>query len=141
MRHSSITHGYLLAGMSVLLTSVAQLSMKWGMSHLPLLNSDIYFSIQNFFQFLNDAEMELLFVGFGIFAYVLSMFCWLLALGRLPLNKAYPLLSISYVLVYIATVSLPWFNQAFSLTQCGGVILITFGVLLTVSSPSKIKNA
>lgn len=141
MKSSSIMRGYVLAGMSVLLTSVAQLSMKWGMSHLPPLDSNIYFSARNFFQFLNDAEAELLFVGFGILAYVLSMFCWLLALGQLPLNKAYPLLSISYVLVYIATVSLPWFNQAFSLTQCGGVILITFGVLLTVSSPSKIKNA
>jgi undecaprenyl phosphate-alpha-L-ara4N flippase subunit ArnF len=114
--------------------------MKWGMSHLPLLSSNIFSSAHNFFQFLSDASIELLFVGVGICAYILSMFFWLLALGQMPLSKAYPLLSISYVLVYVATVVLPWFNQAFSLAQCGGVILITIGVLLILSSPSRIKS-
>lgn len=109
------------------------------MSNLPLMDG-IYFSVQRFIEFLSAARIELLFVGFGIFAYALSMLCWLLALGQLPLNKAYPLLSISYVLVFVATVSLPWFNQSFSWMQCGGVILITFGVLLTVSAPLKVKN-
>lgn len=109
------------------------------MSNLPLTDS-IYLSVQRFIEFLSAARIELLFVGFGIFAYALSMLCWLLALGQLPLNKAYPLLSISYVLVFVATVSLPWFNQSFSWMQCGGVILIAFGVILTVSAPLKVKN-
>ena len=141
MKNSLRTRGYFLAAMSVILASFAQLSMKWGMSHLPQPDAGTFVGMQNFFSYLNDAKMELLFVSLGIFAYAMSMLLWLLTLGLLPLNKAYPLLSVSYVLVYIATVILPWFNQAFSLAQCGGVILITFGVLLIVSSPSRTKSA
>ncbi|MFG7416369.1 hypothetical protein ACG00L_27290, partial [Klebsiella pneumoniae] len=37
---------------------------------------------------------------FGLLGYLLSMVCWYFALHRLPLSKAYALLSLSYILVW-----------------------------------------
>lgn len=130
---SSLSRGYFFAGISVVLASLAQLSMKWGMSHLPPFIGNILA-----LQFWYESGPALLFVSSGVIAYILSMLCWLQTLQRLPLNKAYPMLSISYALVYILSVSLPWFHQRFSVAQCLGVALITLGVVLTLSSPLKL---
>jgi len=58
------------------------------------------------------------------------MLCWMLALRHLPLNRLYPLLSLSYVLVWLAAVSLPVFNEPFRWSSLAGVILIMLGLLL-----------
>ena len=132
MNTLSVRQGYFLAGASVLLVTLAQLNMKWGMSHLPLLNDNVLT-----FQFWWDTKVAVLLVAIGIFFYLLSMLCWLQALTALPLNKAYPLLSISYALVYLATLCLPWFQEAFSLSQSLGVVLITAGVVIVVKAPAQ----
>ncbi len=62
-------------------------------------------------------------VSLAIFAYALSMLCWLGALKHLPLGRAYSLLSISYALVYLLAASLPVFNEHFSLSKTLGVAL------------------
>lgn len=120
--------GYLLAGSSVLLTTLAQLTMKWGMTHLPHFGLSWFTSL-----ILLDNKAALFLVGSGIAAYLLSMFCWLKALHHLPLNRAYPLLSVSYALVYLATALLPWYQESLSYSQTLGVILITFGIWLIIS--------
>ena len=63
-------------------------------------------------------------------AYALSMACWFFALRRLPLSYAYPLLSLSYVLVYLLAAVLPWFGETATLLKTAGVALIVFGVRL-----------
>lgn len=120
--------GYLLAGSSVLLTTLAQLTMKWGMIHLPHFGLNWFSSL-----ILFDNKAALFLVGSGVAAYLLSMFCWLKALHHLPLNSAYPLLSVSYALVYLATALLPWYQETFTVPKTLGVILITFGVWLIIS--------
>jgi undecaprenyl phosphate-alpha-L-ara4N flippase subunit ArnF len=125
----SVHTGYLLAAGSVLLTALAQLAMKWGMTHLP---EAAGFSA-DFIKTLLHQGASWLVVG-GILAYLLSMLCWLQALHHLPLNKAYPLLSLSYALVYLATALLPWFNESFTLAQTLGVLLISLGVWQVVAN-------
>jgi Membrane transporters of cations and cationic drugs len=120
--------GYLLAGSSVLLTTLAQLTMKWGMTHLPPFELNWFTSL-----LLLNNLWALLLVGSGIAAYLLSMFCWLQALHHLPLNRAYPLLSVSYALVYLATAVLPWYQETFTAPKTVGVVLITLGVWLIIS--------
>ncbi len=66
----------------------------------------------------------------AIFAYALSMLCWLGALKHLPLGRAYSLLSISYALVYLLAASLPVFNEHFSVSKTLGVALVILGVLI-----------
>lgn len=61
------------------------------------------------------------------------------ALRHLPLNRAYPLLSVSYALVYLAAVILPWFNESATLLKTLGTLFILFGVGL-INSKSETKS-
>jgi undecaprenyl phosphate-alpha-L-ara4N flippase subunit ArnF len=60
----------------------------------------------------------------------------MLALSHLALSRLYPLLSISYVLVWLAAISLPMFGEPFRWSSLAGVGLIVAG-LLCVSLPGK----
>ena len=94
--------GYAWGAASVLLVTLAQLLMKWGMVQIPLMSfADVSLAL------IGGYWLPLLAVGGGICGYALSMLCWFFALRHLPLNRAYPLLSVSYALVYLAAVILP----------------------------------
>lgn len=132
MKTDEVMKGYMWGGASLLLVTLAQLLMKWGMVQIPLLSlSDIHLS-----WFLNHLP-ALIAVACGITGYGLSMACWYFALQILPLHRAYTLLSLSYALVYLAAVTLPWFNEdAHLLKTCGG-LLVLFGVWLIHSKPGQ----
>ncbi|MEB6338099.1 4-amino-4-deoxy-L-arabinose-phosphoundecaprenol flippase subunit ArnF [Serratia rhizosphaerae] len=116
--------GYVWGIASVLLVSVAQLLMKWGMVQLPPL------SLHRLMLPAAGSLPPLLAVASGIAGYGLSMLCWLMALRTLALSRAYPLLSISYALVYLAAVVLPWFNESANWLKSLGTLLILLGVWL-----------
>lgn len=119
--------GYLWAIGSALLVTVAQLLLKFGMSELPELQLE-----KRWFDFTwlwaNITPLVIVFAG--LVGYVLSMVCWLFTLRTIPLNKAYPLISLSYVFVYILAVMLPWFQETPSWTKTAGVAFIMVGVWL-----------
>lgn len=117
--------GYIYAACSVLLVTLAQLVMKWGMSHLSLGNE---WQLNS--SFIQSNINSIGYVCSGLLAYALSMVCWMAALNTLALNRAYPLLSISYGLVYLLAIFLPGFNETFSLIRSLGVCLIVAGVVL-----------
>jgi len=124
--------GYLWGGASVLLVTVAQLLMKWGMVQIPWIALS---AIDTSFILSHLSALTAVFLG--LCGYVFSMGCWFFALRHLPLNRAYTLLSLSYALVYIAAVTLPWFNESISLTKTLGGLLILSGVCLIHSKPVK----
>ncbi|TNV21720.1 4-amino-4-deoxy-L-arabinose-phospho-UDP flippase [Buttiauxella sp. B2] len=117
--------GYFWALMSVLLVSCAQLIMKWAMMTLPPVSQ--HAELLMAFLSLSSGALAL-FVG--LFAYVFSMGCWFLALRRIALSKAYPLLSLSYVLVWATAIWLPWLNESFSTGKLVGVSVIFIGLLM-----------
>ena len=117
----SRVQGFALALGSVGLVSAAQLGMRWSMTRLPLPYE--WLSTQ-----INVGALGV--VLLAIFAYALSMLCWLGALKHLPLGRAYSLLSISYALVYLLAASLPAFNEHFSVSKALGVALVVLGVLV-----------
>lgn len=117
--------GYGWGAASVLLVTLSQLLMKWGMMQLPPLALDD-FSIMLLWHY----HAPLLVVCGGIGGYALSMLCWFFTLRWLPLNRAYPLLSISYALVYLAAVILPWFAESATYLKTLGTLCILFGVWL-----------
>lgn len=119
---ASSSRGYLFAGASILLVTFAQLAMKWGMTQLP------GFGVE-WLAFATYWQPQLLVLA-GIAAYATSMGCWMMALHSLPLNRAYPLLSISYGLVYLLAGALPFFAEHYSLVKSAGVVLIVAGVVL-----------
>lgn len=117
--------GYFWALMSVLLVSAAQLIMKWAMVKLPpFTHFDVVLSA------LISLAPPALALFTGLLAYALSMCCWFLALRRIALSKAYPLLSLSYVLVWAAAIWLPWLNESFTTGKMLGVGVIFVGLLL-----------
>ena len=121
----SRVRGFALALASVGLVSAAQLGMRWSMTRLPL-PTEWLTAFSN-----NTIDLGALgAVLLAIFAYALSMLCWLGALKHLPLGRAYSLLSISYALVYLLAASLPVFNEHFSLSKTLGVALVILGVLV-----------
>ncbi|AHK21420.1 4-amino-4-deoxy-L-arabinose-phospho-UDP flippase [Yersinia similis] len=126
--------GYLWGGASVVLVTVAQLVLKWGMMNIPLLSlADINV------QFLTMYLVQLASVMCGLMGYALSMLCWFFALRYLPLNRAYPLLSLSYALVYLAAVLLPWFNEPATLLKTLGAGFILLGIWLINIKPIKVS--
>lgn len=111
---------------SLLLVSAAQLLFKHAMLHLPLQTAGLDF------QWSPDPEMFLVPLAIGIAAYGLSVLCWMSALGRLPLSFAYPLLSLSYLFVYLGALAIPELQEHFSVRQLCGIVLLLAGALLVV---------
>jgi undecaprenyl phosphate-alpha-L-ara4N flippase subunit ArnF len=117
---------------SVMLVSGAQLGMRWSMTRLP--------QPEQWLTALSAGSVDLsalAVVVAAIFAYALSMLCWLAALRDLPLGRAYSLLSISYALVYLLAASLPLFNESFSFTKSLGVAMVMLGVITINTRPSR----
>jgi len=132
----------MMALMSVLLISVAQLSMKWGMGTLNQLWPDLIMLWQGeeFSNLFSLAIAPVMAVGAGLCCYALSMACWVMALKRLPLSLAYPLLSLSYVLVYLGAVYLPWLNEPLSWVKGMGIFLILLGLIFVLPKKSQAKD-
>lgn len=127
--------GYIWISGSIVLVTLAQLGMKLGMSHLPsfmLLWNDIGTLAVNT---LLGYWPWLALIGSGILAYAVSMWCWLNALKHLPLSRAYPLLSISYVTVYAVAIITPALHEVFRVQHLVGMVLILTGVAVISRRP------
>ena len=108
---------------SIGLAVMGQLFMKVGMSNYQMGEIDLLNSIP---VFLKIMFRPLVFVGFVCF--LASSFFWLLALSVVPLSFAYPMVSISYVLILFFS----WFlfkEQVGPIRWLGAAIII-FGVYL-----------
>ena len=124
------TRSLITALTGIVLVSVAQLAMKWGMQGLgfrQLAETSPYDAVVYFWP-------QLTAVTLGVCCYGLSMFLWILTLKHMPLSLAYPLLSVSYILVWLGSVSLPWFHDSFSLIKLAGIASIIVGLLLIFSA-------
>lgn len=127
--------GMILALCSVVLVSGAQLLMRWSMIHLPAISEPALFCEA----LLRFSPAALVLAG-GLIAYALSMLCWFLALQRVALSKAYPLLSLSYVLVWAAALYLPALDEMFRWGKVLGVMLIFTGLLFVCWPTGRVKH-
>ncbi|MFJ5508103.1 4-amino-4-deoxy-L-arabinose-phosphoundecaprenol flippase subunit ArnF [Pectobacterium jejuense] len=117
--------GYVWAIGSIVLASTAQVLMKSGMLALPNISIAHWPSLSTLL-----AGWPAVAVLIGMLCYGLSMVCWFMVLRYLPLSRAYPLISLSYAVVYLAAVFLPWLNEPMSLRKNLGVLIILLGVWL-----------
>jgi undecaprenyl phosphate-alpha-L-ara4N flippase subunit ArnF len=108
---------------SILLVSFAQLALKSAVEQLPPLSWELATLILT-----PRLWFPLALLAAGASLYALSMICWFFALRRLPLSYAYSMLSLSYVLVYLLAVILPWLNESVTFWKTLGMALIVFGV-------------
>lgn len=111
---------------SIVLSALGQLGMKAGMQNLKLARAggEIVWSAVSSPP-LRDA---VLFTAAGLAAYGLSLLAWLAVLVRYRLSYAYPLLALSYVLVYAGATQWPALAEAATPQRTIGTLLILAGV-------------
>src|SRR5262245_50186658 len=68
----------------------------------------------------------------GIACYVISVVVWILALSRVEVSVAYPMLSVGYVVNAAAAWYL--FGEAVTLTRLAGIAVIVIGVFMVARS-------
>ena len=122
---NAISFSLLMTG--VLLNAGAQLLLKAGTNSVGMFE----FSRDNILPVGWKLATEPHIVG-GLGCYVVSVMVWILALSRVEVSIAYPMLSIGYVLNAIAA----WYllGEAVTLTRLLGIGVIIIGVYMVARS-------
>lgn len=105
----------------VLLNAVAQLLLKAGARNV----GEIHLTMQNFFAVGIKVVSQLPIIG-GLTCYVLSVVLWIIALSRVDVSIAYPMLSLGYVVTAIGAWYL--FGEALSAQRLMAIVVILVGV-------------
>jgi multidrug transporter EmrE-like cation transporter len=119
----NIALSWFMVAMTILLTSYGQLVIKWQvgtfkgatsglLSHLPPL-------------------LQLLFQPWIISAFIAAFgasLCWMLAISKLELSKAYPFMALNFLIVCL--VAVPLFGEAFSTTKAIGLLTVVAGLVI-----------
>jgi undecaprenyl phosphate-alpha-L-ara4N flippase subunit ArnF len=112
---------------SILAGACGQLMLKAGLIALGPL--DIAF--ENFKDsFTLPSIPGLAWIAAGVIGYFMAVILWVKVLKKYPLNMAYPLLSLGYVVVYLGSVWWPAVNESFTQQKTLGVFLIIIGVII-----------
>ena len=109
-----ISFWFILAG--VLLNAAAQLLLKAGTNAMPL-------GIR--------LALEPHILG-GLACYVISVVVWVIALSRVPVSIAYPMLSIGYVVNALAAWAL--LGETVTTMRMAGIAVIVVGVFMVARS-------
>lgn len=112
---------------AVLLGTMAQLLLKAGTTAV----GSFAFTGANLIPVGWQLATQPLILG-GIFAYGLSLIVWIMALSRVPVSVAYPLVSIGYVLTAIA--AWHFLGESVSVMRIAGIGVIILGVVIVARS-------
>ena len=117
--------GLILTG--VLLNAVAQLALKASVRDMGEISLALSGSGGVALRLLGEPWLWV-----GLICYGVSVIVWILALSRVDVSIAYPMLSIGYVVNAIAAWA--WFGEALSLMRLGGIGVIILGVFMLARS-------
>ena len=120
-----LSFGLILTG--VLLNAAAQIFLKAGTNTLGVVS----FSTGDWFGQALRVGTNPHIIG-GMFCYAFSLVVWIMALSRVPVSIAYPMLSIGYVVSAVAAYFL--FGETLGVSRWLGIGFIIVGVWL-VSRP------
>jgi multidrug transporter EmrE-like cation transporter len=111
----------------VLLNAFAQLLLKAGVRQLGHFD----FSLDNTWPVASALATNFPIIG-GLCCYVFSVVVWILALSRVEVSMAYPMLSIGYVI----NAGLAWylFGEAVGPQRLAGIAVIIVGVVIVARS-------
>jgi multidrug transporter EmrE-like cation transporter len=111
----------------VLLNAAAQLLLKAGTNVV----GHFEFNLDNLVPVGLKIALEPYILG-GMACYAVSLVVWIMALSRVPVSVAYPMLSIGYVVN--AVVAYFWFGEALASQKLLGIGFIVIGVWLVARS-------
>jgi len=122
---SALSFALILTG--VLLNAAAQLLLKAGTNAV----GHFEFHLDNVLPVGMKLACEPHIVG-GMVCYVVSLVVWIMALSRVPVSVAYPMLSIGYVVN--AIVAYYWLGEQVSVMRLVGIGVIVLGVFIVARS-------
>jgi multidrug transporter EmrE-like cation transporter len=122
---SPIAFALVLTG--VLLNATAQLLLKAGTNAV----GHFEFHLDNLIPVGTKIAFQPYILG-GMTCYAISLVVWIMALSRVPVSIAYPMLSIGYVVN--AAVAYFWFGEPLAAQKLLGLGFIVLGVVLVARS-------
>ncbi len=122
---NSLSFALVITG--VLLNAAAQLLLKAGTNAV----GHFEFHLENLVPIAVKLGFEPHILG-GMACYAVSLIVWIMALSRVPVSIAYPMLSIGYVIN--AFVAWHWFGEALSAQKLAGIGFVVVGVYLVARS-------
>jgi multidrug transporter EmrE-like cation transporter len=111
----------------VLLNAVAQLALKASVSDTGIINLDMQSLISSAASLATN-----LWLWVGLICYAISVVVWILALSRVDVSIAYPMLSIGYIVNAVAASQL--FNEPLGIGKVVGIGIIIVGVYVLARS-------
>lgn len=111
----------------VLLNAIAQLLLKAGTNAI----GHFAFHSGNIVPVGLKLALQPYILG-GVACYAISLVVWIMALSRVPVSIAYPMLSIGYVIN--AFIAYHWFGEPLSAQKLLGIGFIILGVVLVTRS-------
>lgn len=111
----------------VLLNAAAQLLLKAGVTRV----GEFQFSLDNAVPIGIKLATQLPIIG-GLACYGISVVVWIMALSRVPVSVAYPMLSIGYIVNAFAAYWL--FDESLNAQKLIGIGVIVVGVYLVARS-------
>jgi len=111
----------------VLLNAAAQLLLKAGTNAV----GHFEFHLDNLVPIGSKIAFQPYIIG-GMACYAVSLVVWIMALSRVPVSLAYPMLSVGYVIN--AIVAFYWFGEPLAMQKMLGIGFIVVGVVLVARS-------
>ena len=111
----------------VLLNAVAQLALKASVNDTGIINLDMQSLLSSAGSLASN-----LWLWLGLICYAISVVVWILALSRVDVSIAYPMLSIGYIVNAIAAWHL--FDEPMNLGKVAGIGIIIVGVYILARS-------
>ena len=112
---------WLMVAATILFTTYGQLILKW----------QVTTPAEGPFRFMESWPTLLLLLlrPWVISAFVaafLASLCWMMAISRLPLSKAYPFMAINFLLVGL--LAIPLFGEALTRPKIVGLVVVVVGL-------------
>lgn len=125
--HSMTWAAFALVLTGVLLNAVAQLALKASVNDTGIIN----FDLQSLLTSASGLASNL-WLWLGLACYAISVVVWILALSRVDVSIAYPMLSIGYIVNAIAAWHL--FDEPMNIGKVVGIGIIIVGVYILARS-------
>ena len=125
--HSMTWAAFGLVMIGVLLNAIAQLALKASVSDTGIINLDMHSLLSSAGSLASN-----LWLWMGLICYAISVVVWILALSRVDVSIAYPMLSVGYIVNAIAASHL--FNEPMGMSKVIGIGVIMLGVYILARS-------
>lgn len=106
---------------SVALGAVGQVILKYAVNGMGEINLGWPQVVNTLLRIFTNGWIVL-----GVFCFVTSMVLWIKVISNMELSKAYPSVSLSYIIVFVLSVVL--FKENVTVMKTAGIVLVSMGV-------------